>query len=159
VVVALGATVITDGWTGYLGIDRLGYNHDRRSQRATRARGEHIGHLLPGVHSVASLAKRWLLSTHQGAVGTEHLDVYLREFCFRFNRRRSRSRGLLCLRVLQLAVGHDPVRYRNLVARSRPKKARPAPPKNRGHPPSLDRFRATRPWRHALRRDQVRSDG
>lgn len=157
--VALGATVITDGWTGYLGIDKLGYHHDRRSQRAARARGEDIGHLLPGVHRVASLAKRWLLSTHQGAVGTEHLDVYLRESCFRFNRRRSRSRGLLFLRVLQLAVGHDPVRYRNLVARSRPKKARPAPPENRGHPPSLDRFRATRPWRHALRRGQVGSDG
>lgn len=147
--VAAGATVITDGWSGYLGLPALGYTHDRRSQRAAKALGEDIGRLLPGVHRVASLAKRWLLSTHQGAVEVEHLDAYLQEFCFRFNRRRSRSRGLLFLRVLQLAVGHDPVRYRSLVARSRSKKVRPAPPGNRGHPPSLDRPRATRPWRQA----------
>ena len=63
-----GATVITDGWMGYHGLDRLGYAHDRRSQRAARARGEDPGELLPGVHRVASLAKRWLLGTHQGSV-------------------------------------------------------------------------------------------
>ena len=80
-----------------------------------KALGEDIGLLLPGVHRVASLAKRWLLSTHQGAVDVEHLDGHLREFCFRFNRRRSRSRGLVFMRVLQLAVGHDPVRYRQRV--------------------------------------------
>ena len=156
---APGATVITDGWSGYLGIDGLGYRHDRRSQRAAKARGEDIGQLLPGVHRVASLAKRWLLSTHQGAVSPAHLDVYLREFCFRFNRRHSRSRGLLFLRVLQLAVGHEPVRYQDLIAYSRPKKACPTPPESRGHPPSLDRPRAARPWRYALQPDQVGSDG
>ncbi len=63
-----GATVITDGWSGYLGLDKAGYIHDRRSQRAAKARGEDPGKLLPGVHRVASLAKRWLSSTHQGAV-------------------------------------------------------------------------------------------
>ena len=71
------------------------------------------------MHRVASLAKRWLLSTHQGAVEVEHLPGYLDEFCFRFNRRRSRSRGLVFLRVLQLAVGHDPVRYKELIMRPR----------------------------------------
>ncbi|MDQ3526583.1 MAG: IS1595 family transposase [Actinomycetota bacterium] len=111
--VAAQSTVITDGWTGYLGIDRLGYTHDRRSQRAAKALGEDIDKLLPGVHRVASLVKRWLLSTHQGAVEVEHLAGYLDEFCFRFNRRRSRSRGLLFYRVLELAIGHDPVRYRS----------------------------------------------
>ena len=146
--VAAGATVITDGWTGYLGIDKLGYRHDRRSQRAAKARGEEIGHLLPGVHRVASLAKRWPLSTHQGAVDTEHLDEYLEEFCFRFNRRTSRSRGLVFLRVLQLAVGHDPVRYRQLIKRPRPRSVPPQPPGTTGHPPSIDRPRANRPWRH-----------
>ena len=146
--VAAGATVITDGWTGYLGIDKLGYRHDRRSQRAAKARGEEIGHLLPGVHRVASLAKRWLLSTHQGAVDTEHLDEYLEEFCFRFNRRTSRSRGLVFLRVLQLAVGHDPVRYQQLIKRPRPRSVPPQPPGTTGHPPSIDRPRANRPWRH-----------
>lgn len=146
--IAPGSTVITDGWNGYLGIDKAGYTHDRRSQRAAKALGEDIDKLLPGVHRVASLAKRWLLSTHQGAVDIEHLDGYLDEFCFRFNRRRSASRGLVFLRVLQLAVAHDPVRYQELIANPTPKKVPPGPPGRRGHPPSLDRPRAVRPWRH-----------
>jgi hypothetical protein len=79
----------------------------------------------------------------------EHLPGYLDEFCFRFNRRRSRSRGLVFYRVLQLAIGHDPVRYQQLIARSKPKTVRSGPPGNRGHPPSLDRPRARRPWRDA----------
>ncbi len=145
--IAPGSVVITDGWNGYLGIDRLGYTHDRRSQRAAKALGEDIDKLLPGVHRVASLAKRWLLSTHQGAVEVDHLPGYLDEFCFRFNRRRSRSRGLLFYRVLELAVGHDPVRYRQLVKQSRPRAVPPRPPGATGHPPSVNRPRAARPWR------------
>src|SRR6266545_4841376 len=89
----------------------LGCLHDRHSQRAARARGEDPGALLPGVHRVASLAKRWLLGTHQGSVEVAHLVSYMDEFVFRFNRRRSRSRGLVFYRVLELAVAHDPVRY------------------------------------------------
>ncbi len=72
-----GATVITDAWQGYAGIDKLGYTRDRRSQRAARARGEDPGALLPGVHRVASLAKRWLLGTHQGSIDDAHLQSYL----------------------------------------------------------------------------------
>jgi transposase-like protein len=142
-----GATVITDGWMGYHGITGLGYAHVRRSQRAARARGEDPGKLLPGVHRVASLAKRWLLGTHQGSVEDKHLQSYLNEFCFRFNRRRSRSRGLVFYRVLELAVGHDPVRYRDLVAAPKPKAKPPAAPARRGQPPSIERPRAVRPWR------------
>jgi transposase-like protein len=142
-----GATVVTDAWTGYHGLDKLGYIHDRRSQRAARARGEDAGELLPGVHRVASLAKRWLLSTHQGAVNREHLGSYLNEFVFRFNRRNSRSRGLVFHRVLELAVDHDPVRYRHLIARPRPRIEMPKPPGATGHPPSLDRPASGRPWR------------
>ena len=145
--VAPGAKVITDGWTGYRGIDKLGYTHQPRSQRAARARGEDPGELLPGVHRVASLAKRWLLGTHQGSVEEAHLGSYLNEFVFRFNRRRSASRGLVFYRVLELAVGHDPVRYRELVANPGPKKILPTPPVARGHPPTLDRPRAQQPWR------------
>jgi transposase-like protein len=126
--VASGARVITDDWQGYRGLDKLGYTHERRSQRAARARGEDPGELLPAVHRVASLAKRWLLGTHQGAVDDAHLPDYLDEFVFRFNRRRSRSRGLLFYRVLQLAVDHDPVRYRDLIARPRPERAPRKPP-------------------------------
>ncbi len=88
-----GARVITDAWQGYHGLDGLGYVHDRRSQRAARARGEDPGELLPAVHRVAALVKRWLLGTHQGSVDEAHLPSYLDEFVFRFNRRRSRSRG------------------------------------------------------------------
>ena len=68
--------------------------------------------LMPRVHRVASLLKRWLLGTHQGAVSEKHLDYYLDEFTFRFNRRRSRARGLLFYRLLQNAVQVDPVSLR-----------------------------------------------
>jgi transposase-like protein len=142
-----GATVITDGWQGYRGLDRLGYRHEPRSQRAARARGEDPAKLLPAVHHVASLVKRWLLSTHQGSVDAAHLPSYLNEFAFRFNRRRSRSRGMVFYRVLELAVGHDPVRYGDIVARRRPRKVPPTPPLVRGKPPSIDRPPANRPWR------------
>jgi len=143
-----GATVITDAWMGYHGLAGLGYAHRRRSQRAARARGEDPG-ALPGVHRAASLAQRWLLGTHQGRVDDTHLQAHLNEFSFRFNRRRSRSRGLVFYRLLELAVGHDPVRYRDLVARPKPKTKPPAPPGQRGHPPSIERPRAARPWRVA----------
>ncbi|MGH2873498.1 MAG: IS1595 family transposase [Solirubrobacteraceae bacterium] len=159
--VAPESTVTTDGWNGYLGIERAGYIHHRLSQRAAKALGEDPDKLLPGVHRVVSLAKRWLLSTHQGAVETAHLESYLDEFCFRFNRRRSRSRGLVFYRVLQLAVGHDPVRYRQLIVNPKPKTP-PIPPGGPGHPPTLDRPRAGRPWRqttHPTEHESVRSHG
>ena len=130
-----GARVITDGWGGYLGLEQLGYLHDRRSQRAARARGEDPHELLPTVHRVASLVKRWLLGTHQGSVGDAHLPGYLNEFVFRFNRRRSRSRGLVFFRVLELAVAHAPVSYHDLIAHRRPRALPPSPPPTRGHPP------------------------
>jgi transposase-like protein len=142
-----GASVITDGWQGYRGITELGYSHDRRSQRAARARGENADELLPGVHRVASLAKRWLLGTHQGSMDPAHLGRYLDEFAFRFNRRRSRSRGLVFYRVLELAVAHKPVRYRDLIVEPQPKRNPPPAPGGRGHPPSLERPPANRPWR------------
>jgi transposase-like protein len=142
-----GATVITDGWMGYHGLAKLGYVHDARSQRAARTVGDDPAELLPAVHQVASLTKRWLLGTHQGSVEDAHLTSYLNEFVFRFNRRRSRSRGMLFYRVLELAVAHDPVRYRDLIASRRPRAVPPVPPRVRGHPPSLERPSADRPWR------------
>jgi transposase-like protein len=144
-----GATVITDAWQGYHGLAGLGYGHEKRSQRAARARGDDPGKLLPAVHRIASLAKRWLLGTHQGSVDEAHLPAYLDEFVFRFNRRRSRSRGLVFYRVLELAVGHDPVRYQDLIAARRPRAVPSPPPRPGAHPPSLDRPVAGRPWRAA----------
>jgi transposase-like protein len=142
-----GTTLITDAWQGYRGLEKDGFIHDRRSQRAASARGEDPGDLLPGVHRIASLAKRWLLGTHQGAMDAEHLPSYLDEFVFRFNHHRSRSRGMLSYRVLELAVAHQPVRYKDLVMSQSPKTVPPNPPRHRGHPPSLERPSRSRPWR------------
>lgn len=144
-----GTRVITDGWSGYRSIDKFGYVHEPRSQRAAQTRGENPGKLLPAVHRVASLVKRWLLGTHQGSVKDAHLQSYLDEFVFRFNRRHSRARGMLFYRVLELAVAHTPVRYRELVADPEPKPVPPRPPGGGGHPPSLERPRAVHPWRGA----------
>jgi len=142
-----GATLVTDAWRGYASVAGLGYVHEARNQRAARERGETPGQLLPGVHRVASLAKRWLLGTHQGALEQAHLQSYLDEFTFRFNRRSSRSRGLLFYRLLELAVAHDPVRYHEIVVGKRPREIQPKPPGTRGHPPSLERSPVTHPWR------------
>jgi len=104
-----GSTVRTDGWNAYMGLES--YVHDRQVQRR-QPEGEH---LLPRVHRVVSLLKRWLLGTHQGAISHAHLDYYLDEFTFRFNRRTSASRGKLFYRLLQQAVQVDPTPYKNIV--------------------------------------------
>ena len=75
---------------------------------------------MPGVHRIASLLKRWLLGTHQGSVSDKHLDYYLDEYTFRFNRRTSAARGLLFYRLLQQAVDTDPVPYSRLVGEKPP---------------------------------------
>jgi transposase-like protein len=138
-----GARVLTDGWPSYQPATRELYVHER----LVGASRTEASKLLPGVHKVSSLAKRWLLGTHQGAVDEAHLASYLNEFVFRFNRRRSRSRGLVFYRVLELAAAHEPVRYRDLVANHRPSAGPRLPPGTRGRPPSLERPPAGRPWR------------
>jgi hypothetical protein len=70
---------------------------------------------MPGVHRIAALLKRWLLGIHQGAVSGKHLEYYLDEYTFRFNRRTSRSRGMLFYRLMQQAVATASVPYRQLV--------------------------------------------
>ena len=104
-----GSTVITDGMNAYRGME--GYIHDRHVQRH-QPEGEH---LLPRVHRVVSLLKRWLLGTHQGAIGHEHLDDYLDEFSFRFNRRKSASRGKLFYRLAQNAVQIAPAPFDTII--------------------------------------------
>ena len=98
--------------------------------------------VMPDVHRVASLLKRWLLGTHQGSVGPEHLDAYLNEFTFRFNRRGSRRRGLLFYRLLQQAILADPISYRSLIMNPKPGRPRPSPPLRSPAAPMSDR-----PWR------------
>ena len=111
-VVEPGSQVHTDGWVGYDRVEAHGYRH-----RITfiSDHPEPANKLLPRVHLVVSLLKRWLLGTHQGAVSPAHLDYYLDEFTFRFNRRRSRYRGKLFHRLAQQAVQVPPVPYKDLV--------------------------------------------
>jgi transposase-like protein len=104
-----GSAVRTDGLHAYRGLD--GYIHDPRVQ----SRPEDADHLLPMVHRVISLFKRWLLGTHQGAIGLEHLCYYLDEFTFRFNRRKSASRGKLFYRLIQQAVQLEPTPFTRLI--------------------------------------------
>ncbi|MBK9140536.1 MAG: IS1595 family transposase [Verrucomicrobia bacterium] len=119
--VELGSQVLTDGWSGYAQLATQGYRHE--IVRPTAIVGEN---LLPRANRVASLLQRWLLGTHQGAVRAAHLDYYLDEFTFRFNRRTSRSRGKLFYRLLQQAVQVEPSPYKNMVG-GRPLLASPQP--------------------------------
>jgi transposase-like protein len=105
--------VHTDGWKPYQGLDQLGFHHE-----VSKLKGKELSaatELLPRVHRVAALLKRWLLGTHQGAIAPSHLDYYLDEFTFRFNRRTSSSRGKLFYRLAQHAVQVPPVPYQSLV--------------------------------------------
>lgn len=86
--VALGTTVYTDGWRAYNRLGQNGYDHQPCNQSAARALGEDPGEILPHVHRVISNLKSWLQGTHRG-VGAEHLQDYLDEYTFRFNRRRT----------------------------------------------------------------------
>jgi transposase-like protein len=137
-----GATVHTDGWQAYWTLPDRGYEHERTVMRK-QSDPAHV--VMPGVHRVASLLQRWLLGTHQGAVSAEHLDAYLNEFTFRFNRRSSRRRGLLFYRLLEQAVVADPITYRDLVVNPSPtgrRSTRPSSPGRVATVPSVHR-----PWR------------
>lgn len=107
-----GARVRTDRSAAYRSLKELGYSHERTVMLGsdTPARVS-----MAGVHRVASLLKRWILGTHHGSVQPEHLDAYLDEFVFRFNRRTSGSRGMLFYRLLQQAVITKPVTYRDII--------------------------------------------
>ena len=100
-----GSSVLTDAWGGYTGLSGLGYDHLVVNQSASPDPA-HV--LMQAVHRIAALVKRWLLGTYQGAVSREHLNYYLDEYTFRFNRRSSRSRGLLFHRLLEQAVQTEP---------------------------------------------------
>lgn len=108
--VELGSTVHTDGLPAYLGLE--GYAHDRQVQRR-QPEGEH---LLPRVHRVVSLLKRWMMGTHQGAIAQDCLDYYLDEFTFRFNRRTSKSRGKLFYRLVEQAARVAPAPLKVLTS-------------------------------------------
>lgn len=106
-----GSIVQTDGWDGYSQLDSVGYVHEIVRKDATVGKN-----LLPKCNMVASLLKRWLMGTHHGAVHISHIDYYLDEFVFRFNRRTSKSRGKLFYRLVQQAVAVDPVHSKDLIS-------------------------------------------
>jgi transposase-like protein len=108
-----GSLIHTDGWKAYNNLPKIGYQHEV----TIISRSEELAsELMPRVHRVASLLKRWFLGTHQGSVGGGHLDYYLDEFTFRFNRRKSRKRGKLFYRLVQQAVQIDPVTWKTVAA-------------------------------------------
>jgi len=115
-----GAVIHTDGWRGYSDAPAQGFVHEVTKLKKYM---EPASELLPRVHRVISLLKRWLMGTHQGAVSHKHLDYYLDEFTFRFNRRKSKSRGKLFFRLAQQAVEVNPVTY-DLIVHPPRKKAR-----------------------------------
>jgi transposase-like protein len=116
-----GSTIITDGWEGYSGLEAHGYVHKVRVIRRSKRSDDK---LLPLVHRVVSLLKRWILGTHQGAVSPDHIDYYLDEFTFRFNRRSSQHRGKLFYRLLQHAMLVEPTTYGSIIKHVRGPKPR-----------------------------------
>jgi len=99
-----GATIRTDDWSGYDTLSIVGYPHTVAPS-----------HELKIAHRTIALLKCWLAGTHQGAVSHQHLDYYLDEFTFRFNRRRADHRGLLFFRFLQNAMMIEPTTYKQMV--------------------------------------------
>jgi transposase-like protein len=112
-----GSTLHTDGWQGYSGLEKKGFQREVSAVRSTK---KDASKLLPRVHRIASLLKRWLLGTHQGAVAPWQLPYYLDEFTFRFNRRTSKSRGKLFFRLMQQAVHTPPATYEDVVNQAKP---------------------------------------
>ena len=107
-----GSIVQTDGSAAYRSIDKLGYTRNKIVQLGA----DEPAHVtLVGVHRIASLLKRWLMDTHQGSVNPEQLDCYLEEYTFRFNRRTSRSRGMLFFRLLEQSVATPPITYQKIA--------------------------------------------
>jgi transposase-like protein len=110
--VKTGSEILTDGWNGYNDLKKYDFTHKKIILSKS---GDPAHVLMPGVHRIASLLKRWLLGIHQGAVRGKHLDYYLDEYTFRFNRRTSKSRGMLFYRLMQQAVMTEAVPYHRLV--------------------------------------------
>lgn len=102
--VSPGSTIRTDDWSGYGTLQETGYPHTVAAS-----------HDLKIAHLTISQLKRWLGGTLQGAVSHEHLEYYLDEFTFRFNRRRAAHRGLLFFRLLQNAMAVEPTTYGQMV--------------------------------------------
>jgi len=106
------AKLITDGWRGYNKVKDFGYTREV----INLSDSDDFAHvLMPGVHRLASLLKRWILGTHQGSVSEMHLQAYLEEYTFRFNRRNSKSRGLVFKRLIEHLILAKPITEADIV--------------------------------------------
>lgn len=140
-----GSMIVSDGYGSYPAATRSDYVH--RPINISKA-GVQAHLLLPGVHRIAGLLKRWILGTLHGSVETDHVQAYLDEFAFRWNRRSSETRAMLFYRLLEQAVRTAPTAYTDLVVASSPKRSHPAlPPVRRAASDTLVRTRLDRPWR------------
>ncbi len=142
------ATIMTDSWPSYRpAVESVGINHEVFNIAAS---GQPAHELLPGVHRLFALSKRVLEGTYQGAVADDHLQAYLDEFVFRFNRRNARQRGLLFLRLLEHSVTAPPITYNELTSGNSTPRAYVHPswgPRRR--PRTLAGQPLQRPWRAA----------
>jgi transposase-like protein len=108
-----GSTILTDGWNGYNFLSKSkDYTHEVKTVSGS---GKQAHELLPHVHMVDSLVKRWINGTHQGSISSKHLSYYLDEFAFRFNRKLSTYRGKLFYRLIQQAVSISPKPYKEII--------------------------------------------
>lgn len=115
-----GSVLITDGWGAYSALAPSGGYRHGPTNVSRSGQPAHIP--LPGVHRVANLVKPGLPGTHENSVGPDHVQAYLDEFTFRFNRSSARHRCLLLRRLFERAVDVGPVTYRSLVVNPRPKR-------------------------------------
>jgi transposase-like protein len=110
--IAKGSTLHRDDWLGYSGIDKAGYT----SVVVKMSKAEDDQDKLPHVHLAISLIERWILGTYQGSIDESHLQAYLEEFTFRFNRKTSHNRGWLFYRLVQGAMSTSPHKYEDIIA-------------------------------------------
>ena len=104
------STIITDGWKGYSKIENCGYNHKIYNKAIVNKDRE-----LPHVHLVISLLKRWIIGILQGSISDQHMEYYLDEYTFRFNRRTSINRGKLFYRLVEQAADIKPTTYNKVI--------------------------------------------
>jgi transposase-like protein len=104
--ISTDAKLVTDGWSGYSQVVNCGYTREIKNISTS---DDHAHVIMPGVHRLSSLLKRWILGTHQGSVSEMHLQAYLEEYTFRFNRRNSKSRGLVFKRLLEHSISSKPI--------------------------------------------------